>query len=146
MGIPDHLTCLLRNLHMGQEATVRTRHRTIDWFKIGKGVGQGCVLLSCLFNLYTEYIMWNTGLDEAQFSSVQSLSHVQFFVTPWTAARQASLSITNPRSLLKHMSIASVIPSSHLILCHPLLLPLSIFPRIRVFFNELVLPISQPKN
>ena len=66
MGIPDHLTCLLRNLCAGQEATVRTGHRTIDWFQIGKGVSQGCILSSCLFNLYVEYIMRNAGLDEAQ--------------------------------------------------------------------------------
>ena len=66
MGIPDHLTCLLRNLYMGQEATVRTGHGTTDWFQIGKGVHQGSILLPCLFNLYTEYIMRNAGLDEAQ--------------------------------------------------------------------------------
>ena len=66
MGIPDHLTSLLRNLHMGQEATVRTGHGTKDWFQIGKGVCQGCILSPCLFNLYAEYIMRNTGLDEAQ--------------------------------------------------------------------------------
>ena len=72
----------------------------------------------------------------SQFSSVQSLSHVQLFATPWTAAVQASLSITNSRSLLKLMSIESVMPSNHLILCHPLLLPLSNFPSIRVFSNE----------
>ena len=66
MGIPDHLTCLLRNLNAGQEATVRTGHGTTDWFQIRKGVHQGCVLSSCLFNLYAEYIMRNTGLDEAQ--------------------------------------------------------------------------------
>ena len=66
MGIADHLTCLLRNLHAGQEATVRIGHRTIDWFQIGKGVGQGCMLLPCLFNLHAEYIMKNAGLDEAQ--------------------------------------------------------------------------------
>ena len=66
MGIPDHLTCLLRNLYAGQEATVRTRHGTIGWFQIGKGVHQGCVLSPCLFNLYTEYIVRNIGLDEAQ--------------------------------------------------------------------------------
>ena len=66
MGIPDHLTCLLRNLYAGQEATVRTRHGTMDWFKIGKGVRQGCILLSCLFNLDAEYIMQNAGFDEAQ--------------------------------------------------------------------------------
>ena len=66
MGIPDHLTCLLRNLYAGQEATVRTGHGTTDWFQIGKGVHQGCILLPYLFNLYAEYIMRNTGQDEAQ--------------------------------------------------------------------------------
>ena len=66
MGIPDHLTCLLRNLHTGQEATVRTGHGTTDWFQIGKGVRQGCILSPCLFNLYAEYIMRNSGLNEAQ--------------------------------------------------------------------------------
>ena len=66
MGIPAHLTCLLRNLYAGQEATVRTGHGTTDWFQIGKGVHQGCILSPCLFNLYAEYIMRNSGLDEAQ--------------------------------------------------------------------------------
>src|SRR5574341_875425 len=66
MGIPDHLTCLLRNLYAGQEATVRTGHGTTDWFQIGKGVCQACILSPCLFNSYTEYIMRNTGLEEAQ--------------------------------------------------------------------------------
>ena len=66
MEIPDHLTCLLRNLCGGQEATVRTGHGTTDWFQIGKGVHQGCVLSTCLFNLYEKYIIINTGLDEAQ--------------------------------------------------------------------------------
>ena len=66
MGIPDHLTCLLRNLHASQEAAVRTRHGTTHWFQIGKGVHQGCVLSPCLFNLYAEYIMRNAGLEEAQ--------------------------------------------------------------------------------
>ena len=66
MGIPDQLTCLLRNLYAGQEATVRTRHGTIDWFQVGKGVHQGCVWSPCLFNLNAEDIMRNTGLDEAQ--------------------------------------------------------------------------------
>ena len=66
MGIPDHLTCLLRNLYAGQEATVRTGHGTTNWFQIGKGVHQGCILSSCLFNFYAEYIMRNAGLDEAQ--------------------------------------------------------------------------------
>ena len=64
--IPDHLTCLLRNLYAGQEATVRTGHRTTDWFQIGKGVCQGCILSLCLFNLYAEYIMRNAGLEDAQ--------------------------------------------------------------------------------
>ena len=63
MGIPDHLICLLRNLYAGQEATVRTGHGTTDWFQIGKGVSQGCILSPCLFNLYAEYIMRNAGLD-----------------------------------------------------------------------------------
>ena len=66
MGIPDHLTCLLRNLYAGQEATVGTGHGTTDWFQIGKGVRQGCILSPCLFNFYAEYIMRHAGLDEAQ--------------------------------------------------------------------------------
>ena len=66
MGIPDHLTCLLRNLYAGQEATVRTGRVTTDWFQIGKGVCQGCILSPCLFNLNAQYIMRNAGLDEAQ--------------------------------------------------------------------------------
>ena len=66
MGIPDHLTCLLRNLYAGQEATVRTGHRTMDWIQIGKGVRQGCILSPCLFNFYAEYIMRSAGLEEAQ--------------------------------------------------------------------------------
>ena len=66
MGIPDHLTCLLRNLYAGQEATVRTGHGTTDWFHIGKGVHQGCIWSPCLFNLYAEYIMRNAGLKEAK--------------------------------------------------------------------------------
>ena len=65
-GMPDHLTCLLRNLYAGQEPTVRTGHGTIDWFQIGKGVCQGCMLSPCLFNLHAEYIMRNSGLEEAQ--------------------------------------------------------------------------------
>ena len=66
MGLPDHLTCILRNLYVGQEATLRTRHGTTDWFQIRKGVHQSCILSPCLFNLYAEYIMQNAGLDEAQ--------------------------------------------------------------------------------
>ena len=69
IGMPDHLTCLLKNLYAGQEATVRTGHGTIDWFQIGKEVGQGCILSPCLFNLHAEYIMRNAGLDEARVES-----------------------------------------------------------------------------
>ena len=69
MGIPDHLTCLLRNLYAGQEAAIRTGHGTTGWFQIGKGVHQGCILSPCLFNLYAEYIMQNAGLDEAKLKS-----------------------------------------------------------------------------
>ena len=206
MRIPDHLTCLLRNLYAGQEATVRTGHETTYRYQIVKGVCQGYMLSPCLFNLHAEYIMRNAGLDEAQvgikidgrninnlrysddttlmaeskevpksllmklkeqseklglklniqkakimasspiqFSSVQSLSWVQLFVTPWTAALQASLSITNSQSLLKLMSIESVLPSNHLILCYPLFLLSSIFPSIRVFSNESALCIRWPK-
>ena len=90
-------------------------------------------------------IFWWAGPCSVQFGSVQSLSRVQLFATPWNAARQASLSITNSRSLLKLISIESVMPSNHLILCCPLLLPLSIFPSIRVFSNESVLCIRWPK-
>jgi len=89
------------------------------------------------------YLLW--WLLQAQFSSVQSLSHVQLFATPWTAAHQASLSITNSQSLLKLTSIKLVMPSNHLILCHSLLLLPSIFPSIRVYLNELVLHIRWPK-
>ena len=69
MGLPDHLTCLLRNLYAGQEATVRTDHRTMHWFQIGKGVCQDCILSSCLFNLYAEYVMRNARLDEHKLES-----------------------------------------------------------------------------
>ena len=89
--------------------------------------------------------MLNTLHSSVQFSLVQSLSPVQLFETSWTAAHQASLSITNSRSLLKLMPIKSVMPSNHLILCHPLLVPPSIFPSIRVFSNESVLHIRWPK-
>ena len=133
MGLPDHLTCLLGNLYAGQEATVRTGHGTTDWFQIGKGIYQGCILSLCLFNLC------------AEFSLVQPLSCDWHFATPWTAACQASLSITNSQSLLKLVSIASVRPSNHLILCRPFLLLPSVFPSIRVFSSESVLHIRWPK-
>ena len=129
MGIPDQLTYLLWNLYSGQEATVRIGHRKMDWFQIGKGIGQVCILSPCLFNI-------------CRVSSVQLLSHVRLFATPWTAPHQASPSITNSRSLLKLMSIESMVPSNHLNLCHPLLLLPSIFSSIRVFSSESVLRIS----
>ena len=99
--------------------------------------------LNTFKSLIKVYIVSNeNNYAKLQFSS---LSHVRLFATPWTAAHQATLSITNSQSLLKLMSIESVIPSNHLILCHPLLLPPSIFPSIRVFSNELVLHIRWPK-
>ena len=85
VGIPDCLTCLLRNLYAGQEATVRTGHGTMDWFQIEKGVQQGCILSSCLFNLYAEYIMRNAGLDEAQFrikTARGNINNLRYAVTP----------------------------------------------------------------
>ena len=81
MGIPDHLNCLLRNLYVGQEATVRTGHGTTDWFQIGKGVCQGCILSPCLFNFYAEYLMGNTGLEEAQAGTKiagRTINHVRY--------------------------------------------------------------------
>ena len=85
MGIPDYFTCLLRNLYAQQEATVRTRHGTIDWFKIGKGVQQGCILSPCLLNVYAEYIMRNAGLDEAQAGikiAGRNINNVNMQMTP----------------------------------------------------------------
>ena len=79
MGIPDHLNCLLRNLYAGQEATVRTGHGTTDWFQIGKGIHQGCILSPCLFNLYAEYIVRNTGLEEAQAGIKIAGRHINNF-------------------------------------------------------------------
>ena len=88
LGMPDHLTCLMINLYAGQEATVRTRLGTTDWFQIGKGVHQGCILSPCLFNLYSEYIMRNAGLDEAQLEStllgeVSIMSDIQMIPPLW---------------------------------------------------------------
>ena len=130
---------------------VRTGHGATEWFKIGKGVHQGCILSPWLFNLYEEYIMRNAGLDKAQagikiqFSSVQLLSHVQLFETPWTTAHQVSLSITNSQSSPKFMCIKLVMPSSHLFLCCLFLLLPLIPPSIRVFSNESALRIRRPK-
>ena len=81
MGMPDHLTCILRNLYAGQESTVRTRHGTTDWFQIGKGARQGCILSPCLFNLYVEYIIQNAGLDESQAeikSSERNINNLRY--------------------------------------------------------------------
>ena len=80
MGITDHLTCLLRNLYAGQEATLRTGHGTTDWFQIGKGVLQGCILSPCLFNLYVEYIMRNAGLDEEHIGTKIAGRHINHLI------------------------------------------------------------------
>ena len=92
MWIPDHLTCLLRNLYAGQDATVRTGHGTIDWFQIGKGVCQGCILSPCLFNFYAEYIMRNARLDEAKLESrmlgeISITSDMQMIPPSWEKAK-----------------------------------------------------------
>ena len=210
MGIPDHLTSLLRNMYAGQAAAVRTGHGIMDWFQTEKE-RQSCILSPCLFYFHAEYIMgmpdwrnevqagikiprkninnlryaddtiltekargtkkkaslWNSkrrvktlaynstsknwrshhlvpslhGKSD-QIRSDQSLSHVQLFATPWITAHQASLSITNSWSSLRLTSIESVMPSSHLILCRPLLL---LPPSIRVFSNESTLRMRWPK-
>ena len=93
MEIPDHLNCLLQNLHAGQEATARTGHGTMDWFKIGKGVYQGCMLSPCLYNLYSQHIMRNTLLDEAQASTrllgeISITSGMQITPPLWQRARR----------------------------------------------------------
>ena len=93
MGIPEHLTCLLRNLYAGQEATARTGHGTTDWFQIGKGVRQGCILSPCLFNFYAEYIMRNTGLEEAQArmkiaGEISITSDMQMTPTLWQKVKK----------------------------------------------------------
>ena len=87
MGIPDHLTCLLRNLFAGQEATVRTRHGTMDWFQIGQGVRQGYILSPCLFTLYAEYIMRNAGLNEAQ-GEISITSDMQMTPPLWQKVKK----------------------------------------------------------
>ena len=109
-------------------------------------VGRGCLLWSecSLGKTLLAFALLHFVL-QGQFSSIQSLSHVWHFMTPWTTTRQASLSITNSRSPPKPMSIESVMPSNHLLLCHPLLLLPSIFPRIRVFSNDSTLRIRWPK-
>ena len=134
MGAPDQLIYFLRNLSAGKKRS-KSKHGKTDCFKVGKQVNQGCILLPCLFSLYAEL---------GQFRSVQSFSCVQVFVTPWTSASQASLSITNSWNLPKLMSIELVVPSNHFILCRTLLLLPSIFPSIRVFSNESVLHTRWP--
>ena len=94
MGIPDHLTCLLRNLYAGQEATVRIEHGTTDWFQIGKGVRQDCILSPCLFNLYAEYIMRNAVLEEAQAESkivgeISVISDMQMIPPLWQKVKRS---------------------------------------------------------
>ena len=94
MGIPDHLTCLLRKLYAGQEATIRTRHGITDWFKTGKGVHQGCILSPCLLNMYAEYIMQNSGLDEAQAGikmpgEISITSDMQMTARLWQKAKKS---------------------------------------------------------
>ena len=96
MGVPDQLTCLLRNLYAGQEATVRTGHGMADWFQIGKGVHQGCILSPCLFNLYAKYKMRNTGLDEEQLESrllgeISITSDMQMTAPLWQKAKKSLL-------------------------------------------------------
>ena len=89
MGIPDHLTCLWRNLYAGQEATVRTGHGTTDWFQIGKGVRQGCILSPCLFNSYAEYIMRNAGLEEARLlGEISTTSDMQMTPPLWQKVKK----------------------------------------------------------
>ena len=129
MGIPDHPTCLLRNLYAGEEATVRTRHGIMNWFKIGKGGQQGCILSPCLFNFYAELVQFSHSVVS---DSLQS-----------RGLQLARPSCPSPTPGV--MSIESVMPSSHVILCCSLLLPPSIFPSIRVFSKESVLHIRWPK-
>ena len=136
--------------------------RILEWIAIsfsrGSSWPKNLIWVSCisgrLFTIWatreakfkiTYFKTLTTLIPSPKFSSVQSLSRVQLFATLWTAARQVSLSITNSWSLLKFMSIESVMPSNHLILCHPFLLPPSIFPSIKVFSNESVLRIKWPK-
>ena len=90
MGIPDRLTCLLRNLYAGQEATVRTGHGTTDWFQIGKGVRQGCILSPCLFNFFAEDIMRNAGLEEAQAGIKIAGRNINNLITSWQIDQENS--------------------------------------------------------
>ena len=130
---------------MPQDGTIELA----TYIKMLKYSSCGCAEDICKSTLGSSYktviLKQHRFLKNNSFSLVQSLSYVQLFATPWTAARQASLYITNSCSLLKLMTVVSVMPSNHLILCHPLLLPLSIIPSIRVFSSESVLRIRWPK-
>ena len=118
-------------------------HFSVSYFKLRRIYAGSCTQAG----VYTEkQQQYSHNTCSVQFSSVQSLSHVQLFATPWITACQATLSITNSQSSLKIMSIVWVMPSNHLILCYPLLLPPSIFPSIRIFSNESVLLIRWPKS
>ena len=130
MGMTDHLTCLLRNLMQ-----VKKQQLELD---IERWTG------SKFEREYVKAVYCHPAYLTYTHSSVQLFSHVRLFATPWTVARQVSLSVTNSQSLLKLMSIESVMPSNHLILCRPLLLLPSIFPSIRVFSNESILHIRWP--
>ena len=142
---------------MNQETQLATRSWKRYWNRFFSGASRECVVqpTSWFQQIRIHFAnCWPPKPKEkkqiyvdfsSQFSSVQSLSHVWLFATPWTAVLQASLSITNSQSLLKLMSIESVMPSNHLILCHPLLFPPSIFPSIRIFSNDSVLRIRWPK-
>ena len=104
MGIPDHLTCLLRNLYAGQEATVRTGHETTDWFQIGKGVRQGCILSPCLFNFYAEHIMRNAGLDEAQAGVKITRRNINNLIYDTTLMAESKEELKNPSMKVKEDS------------------------------------------
>ena len=104
LGIPDHLTCLLRNLHAGQEATIRTGYGTMDWFKIGKGVYQGCRLSPCLFNLYAEYIMQNAGWDEAKVGikfSGRNINNLRYAENDTTLMTESQEGLKSPLMKVK---------------------------------------------
>ena len=131
--MPNHLICILRNLYAGQEATVRSGHRTSDWFKTGKGVHQGCILSPCLFNLSAKSVHFSHSVVSSSLR-LHALQHARF-----------SCPSPTPRACSELKSIELVMPSNHLILCCPLLLLPSVFPRIRVFSNESVLLIRWQK-
>ena len=134
MGIPDHLTCLLRNLYAGQEAAVRTGHGTTDWFQIGKRICQGCILSPCLFNLYAESSVHFSSVAQSCSTLCDPMNHS----TPGLPVHHHL-----PEFTQTHVH-RSVMPSSHLILGHPLLLLPPVPPRIRVFSNESTLRMRWP--